>query len=291
MNEANHTSPHTPSGEDFWLEAETLAQALAGQLDYFESLGVRDLPASYFSSMPRSPKAPAAAKQAGHQVPENRAERDQTPAAAIRSDKKRTGDEADPPAVWAPKAKSMEELSELSAKCSACPLSPQRSPEPPLMGQGGKKPLIVVIGPTPAIFQGDQWALLSAIMEKGLDLTSEEYYASCLLKCGPTDGQAPPPSADACCWPILRQQLMLLSPQIVLILGKKPAQQITGLHGEPLGLLRPRTHYLEGLEAFIRVTYGLEDINSDPELKKAAWQDLKKIKIGLQKIKTRSHGE
>lgn len=127
---------------------------------------------------------------------------------------------------------------------------------------------------------------MTSILEKGLELKPGDYYTSSLLKCVPPEDQTLPRAYDECCWPILKRQLELLAPKVILILGKKPAQQITGRHGEPFGLLRPITHSLPGLKAFIRITYGLEDIMSDPKLKDAAKRDLKKVKLGLAKIRT-----
>lgn len=208
------------------------------------------------------------------------------PAAATRSTA--SGSEVkdeDKPSFWAPETGNFEELARGCINCSACKLAGLREAQP-VFGQGSDSPLVVVVGPTPTIFQADKATLLTAIMEKGLELRPEEYYSTTLLKCSPPDEQSPPGEADACCWPILKRQLELLEPKIVLVLGKKTAQQVTGRHGEPFGMLRPRTHSLPGIKAYVRITYGLEDIMSDPELKKAAWQDLKKVKAGLVKIKT-----
>ena len=275
----------------FWTEAEELAFFLAAQLDYFETLGVEGLPTGLFS---------AAQKKHDQQglISESRTTTVQPLPSAVNSkpaptpacpSRAKTAQSDEHPAVWAPGTETIEDLSRLCSQCTACDLAEIRQTEPSA-GQGPAKPLLVVVGPTPTMFQPDKASLLSAIMEKGLELSQDEYYAVSLLKCAPPDDQPPPPASDECCWPILKRQLELLDPRIILILGKKPAQQITGRHGEPFGLLRPKTHSLPGLNAFVRITYGLEDMMSDPDLKKAAWQDLKKIKIGIAKIKAESKG-
>ena len=297
MNDEMTNQPPTPSGkeiiplargvdnsissDEFWAEIDFLTVSLAAQWDYFEELGVKELPAGLLKKAlleAPSPKPSQSPPQPGRQaagpvVP---------PKASSQSP---TRDEENKPALWAPETASLEELSRRCLSCSACGLAELRIDQP-VSGHGSPSPLVVVVGPTPTIFQDEKSALLTAIMEKGLELKPDEYYSTSLLKCAPPDEQLPPGEADAYCWPILKREFELLKPKIILVLGKKPAQQITGRHGEPFGLLRPRTHHLPGLKAFIRITYGLEDIISDPELKKAAWQDLKKVKAGLMKIKT-----
>lgn len=273
----NSLSPN----ESFWAEADALALSLSAQLDYFEMLGIEALPAELFSPpLPPAPRTRAAA------MPPDEAGTLKTvpaPGPSISSIKQFPQTDKQP-VDWALEAASLEDLASRASRCEACALAQIRR-EKPLMGCGGERPLLVVVGPTPTIFQGDRAALLTAIMEKGLELSSLEYYVTSLVKCASPSDQPPPTGADQCCWPILKRQLTLLSPRTVLVLGKKPAQQLTGLHKEPFGLIRPLTHRLEGLEAFIRVTYGLEDMMADQEIKKAAWQDLLKIKHGLQIIK------
>lgn len=286
----------------YWAEAETLALSLSAQLEYFELLGVEALPAELFTpALPPAPQAKAAVPSPGGAETFKEAQRqlNRCPAAAgaaiadpaathcpapSTSPAKKFPQEEKKPVDWALEAADLEDLAARTNRCDACALAQIRQGKP-FMGRGGAQPLLVVVGPTPTIFQGDRAKLLTAIMEKGLELSPAEYYVTSLVKCDPHSDQPPPEGSDQCCWPILKRQLSLLSPKAVLALGKKPAQQLTGLHKEPFGLIRPLTHRLEGLEAFIRVTYGLEDMMSDQKIKKAAWQDLVKIKHGLQKIR------
>lgn len=282
---------HALPQENFWAEADELARALAAHLDYFDALGAGGLPAELFRELAAAgpaarPTAPA--DPAGQEAATVRPRSKPSPHGGEGPHGSKSGEPAEGeawPAAWAPAAAGLDELNRLNLKCAACSLAQGRAQEP-CPGRGAAKPLLVAVGPTPAIFEGGQAELLRAILEKGLDLEPAEYYIASLLKCLPADGSQPlPPEADERCWPILRKQLELLRPDIVLVLGKKTAWRVTGLQGEPLGLLRPRTHYLEGLAAFIRVTYGLEDMLADPQLKKAAWPDLLKIRGALAKIK------
>lgn len=271
-----------PPEEAFWLEVDDLALSLSAQLDYFEMLGAEALPAELFAP---SPVAAVPRTQPPASAPKN-TKINKTE--SIRNHSSQAGKHlssvTNQPSSWALETNSLEDLAACVRQCPACTLSQSR-PEKPFMGQGGTTPLLVVVGPTPGIFKGEKATLLTAILEKGLELSPTEYFSTSLVKCESTSDQPPPKGSDDSCWPILKRQLTLLAPKVILVLGKKTAQQITGLHNEPFGLIRPRTHKLEGLEALIRVTYGLEDMMADQEIKKAAWQDLLKVKSGLQKIK------
>ncbi|MDR0881893.1 MAG: hypothetical protein LBP55_05065 [Candidatus Adiutrix sp.] len=186
----------------------------------------------------------------------------------------------------APAAGTLAGLADLTRACRACP-GAQAGP-PPVPGRGGDRPLVVVVGPTPAMYEAAAGTLLTAMIEKGLKLGPEEYYLTSLIKCQPAEGQAPASGADQRCRPILQRELARLRPKLVLALGRKPGQQLCGLP-EPLGALRTRSHTLPGLPGvWLRVTYGLEDMLASPEIKTAVWQDLKKIIPGLAKLRETS---
>lgn len=284
----------TPAG--FWREAETLGRALADCLEYYEALGLEGLPPRLAPPPPAGRPAaagpsPASANQARRPAPANfqpagQAEKKFRPAGPAGKKSGPSGPaEENGPETWAPEAADLKELERLIGQCRACPLARDRAEEP-FAGRGSARPLLVVVGPTPAMAEGPEGQLLTAMIEKGLKLDPADYYLTGLVKCRPRDDDQPLERADGICRPILWKQLALLAPKTVLALGKKPGQRLSGLAGEPLGLLRPRTHKVIGLEhIWLKITYGLEDILASPEIKAAVWQDLLQIRPGLLKLK------
>ena len=263
------TLPPAAAGADFWAEAESLTRALINRLDYFEALGVTGLPLKGWPEPASSSPAPPSVVRPRPAHP--------------RSDDRPVGAE---PAAWAQGAGTLAELAGLTAACRVCPRAQESSP--PVPGRGGDRPLLVVVGPTPAMYEAAAGNLLMAMIERGLKLGPEEYYLTSLIKCRPAEGQAPASGADQRCRPILSRELALLRPKLVLALGHKPGQQLSGLR-EPLGFLRTRSHTLPDLPGvWLRVTYGLEDILDSSEIKTAVWQDLKKIIPGLAKLRETS---
>lgn len=293
MDEQSLNSPSQETSPDFWAEAENLGRALIECLDYFEALGVERLPAHLAPPPPARPTAgarlanrpatpaPRAQTAPTEPAPAPPPERPPRPTTAPPQAEDQGG-----PEILAPAAAGRPELDRLIEKCQACPLG-QTRPADPIPGRGSARPLMVVVGPTPAIYEGPSGELLKAMIEKGLKLAPEDYYVTSLVKClPPSEPEAALDQADAVCRPFLMRQLALLAPKIVLALGKKPGQRLSGLEGEPLGLLRPRSHKVLGLEEiWLRITYGLEDILSSQEIKEATWQDLLRIRPGLHQLK------
>ncbi len=145
----------------------------------------------------------------------------------------------------------------------------------------------VIVPRDPAIFEAEANDLLAAMIEKGLKLAPDDFYVTTLLKCPRPDGQDFPARAAAECLPLLRRELGLLRPPIVLALGGWTGRFLSGRKNEHLLMLRQQTHTISGLDkTWLRVTYGLEDLLSTPELKKEAWKDLQKIIPVIEKLRT-----
>lgn len=300
MDEQIVNSSAAWSAEDYWNEAESLGWALVDCLEYFEALGVDRLPAELSpppaasTPMPRSAARalPPAGRTGGHSEAGSARAVERAGQAGAEAVKNRGSaapgrpEERGDPGLWASAASGPEDLDRLIGQCRACPLG-RSGLTVPVAGRGSTRPLLMVVGPTPAIYEGPNGDLLTAMIEKGLKLSADDYYLTSLVKCLPPDEHADFTRADAFCRPFLLRQLALLAPKIVLALGKKPGQQLSGLEDEPLGLLRPRSHKVAGMESvWLRVTYGLEDIQASLKIKETAWQDLLRMRPGLQKLKT-----
>ena len=246
--------------EDFWTEAETLGRALAAALDYGRTLGLPGLP------IPPLPSEPAA----------------ETRAPAPLADE---SDDLAAPATWAKAARDLTHLAGLTSSCRACPRGRARSGNP-AFGRGSERPLLVLVGTDPGQYEGPEADLLAAILEKGLKL--DRVYVTSILKCpaGPEESRAELAEALGACLPITLRELTLLAPRVVIALGETPGRGLTSQPEAPLGLLRHRAFSLEDPPgAWLRVTYSLEQLLAEPDLKSDAWQtDFLKVKRVLDKL-------
>jgi len=256
---------------NFWLEAETLGRALAAALEYGQVLGLPGL------SIQVPPPRPAAVALPPGPSPPRPA------AVALPPGAPPAPGQGLPPARWAGAARDLAGLANLTAKCRACPRGPARSGEP-AFGRGADRPLLVLVGLDPGLYEGPEAGLLAAILEKGLKL--DRFYLTTILKCPPGPEESPAELAEAlsACLPVTLRELAILAPQVVLALGETPGRGLTGQPEAPLGLLRHRAFRLDPPGAWLRVTFSLEQMLALPELKLEAWKaDFLKIKKVLDK--------
>ena len=236
---------HLPEAEQYWAEALALGRALAASLSYCQILGLEGLP------LP--PPEPAA-----RDLP--RPEREP--------------EDFQVPALWAPAARDLARLAELTARCRACPRGRARSGDP-VFGRGAARPLLVLVGIDPGQYEGPEADLMAAILGKGLKLAPADFYVTSILKCppGPEEDPAELAAALSACLAVTLRELALLAPRVVLALGEAPGRSLTGQPETPLGLLRRRAFRLEDPpEAWLRVTYSLEQMLALPDIKLEAWK-------------------
>jgi uracil-DNA glycosylase family 4 len=199
------------------------------------------------------------------------------------------GGASDPgtPAQWAEKARDLGHLAGLTARCRAGPRGQIRVGDP-AFGRGSESPRLALVAPGPEIYEGPEADLLAAILEKGIELDPAGFYVTSILKCpaAPGESQAELAEALGVCLPITLRELALLTPRVVLALGETPGRGLTGQPGAPLGLLRGKAYSLEAPPgAWLRVTFSLEQLLAEPDLKREAWKaDFLKVKRALDKL-------
>jgi DNA polymerase len=244
--------------EFFWAEAEALGRSLSAGLDYGQVLGLEGLPVQL------SPPSPEPGP----------AEREREPETPARPSGESPNPDPGLPARWAPAARDLAHLAELTARCQACPRGRARSGDP-AFGRGAARPRLALVGPDPGIYEGPEADLLAAILEKGLKLAPTGFYVTSILKCppGPGESQAELAEAISTCLAVTFRELALLAPRVVLALGETPGRGLTGQPETPLGLLRNRAFRLEDPPgAWLRVTFSLEQMLATPEIKLEAWK-------------------
>ena len=271
------------SPDAFWDEAEALGQAVLAQLEYFEALGVTEVPVE----LPPLSAVKAETGAAAAPAPSRQRTETPRPAPPRPAAKPAPTDSPDSPQVWAADSPSLAGLAERTAQCRACSLAPT-PPAEPIFGRGASNPLIVFVGPDPSIYDGEKAELLVAgVIKKGLKLEPHEYYVTSLTRCPLADDgdAAAEKRAIAACGPILNRELALLKPKVVLAMGSRPGRFLSG-SADPVGLLRAKTHTIEGLPGtWLRITFGLSHMLNSQEIKKEAWKDIQKIIPGLNKLK------
>lgn len=170
-----------------------------------------------------------------------------------------------------------EALAAASAACEACTACPQ--PGGTVFGIGDRQPDWLIIGDPPddaemrahEPFVGDAGQLLNNMLKAlGLKRTAQVYLTP-VMKCRPAPNRNPTRDEIAQCEPLLRRQVELLRPKVILVMGRFAVPALLGT-SEPIGKLRGRVHEYAGVP--VVVTYHPAYLLRNLPDKARAWADL-----------------
>jgi uracil-DNA glycosylase family 4 len=129
-------------------------------------------------------------------------------------------------------------------------------------------------------FVGRAGQLLDKILA-AIKLSRQDVYIANMLKCRPPGNRDPQPEEIAACSPHLSEQIRLIKPKLICMLGRIAAQGLLKT-STPLGKLRGRWHEYEGIPAL--VTYHPAALLRFPAYKKECWQDMQLLKARYDEL-------
>lgn len=168
-------------------------------------------------------------------------------------------------------------LADAIATCQACSLGQTRRNA--VAGIGDRQAAWMVVGEAPGEqedlqgepFAGQAGKLLDNMLRAVGASREEGAFLTNALKCRPPGNRHPAPDEVAQCEAILRRQVALLRPRVILAMGRLPIQALLA-STEPLGRLRGRVHDYQGVP--VVVTYPPAYLLRNPADKAKAWADL-----------------
>lgn len=171
------------------------------------------------------------------------------------------------------------ELRQAVSACQRCGLHATRRQT--VFGAGDVHARWLFIGEAPGAdedrqgepFVGRAGQLLTAMI-RALGQRREEVYIANILKCRPPRNRDPEPGESRLCRPYLRRQIALLSPGIIVTLGRVAAQNLLQTE-EPISRLRARRHEYEDTGIPVVATYHPAYLLRSPTEKRKAWDDLR----------------
>jgi DNA polymerase len=186
-----------------------------------------------------------------------------------------------PPLPLPERRHALGELSVIVSKCTRCEeLATSRTQT--VFGVGNPEARLMFIGEAPGAdedrqgfpFVGRAGQLLTDMITKGMGLKREDVYIANVLKCRPPGNRDPEPAEVANCRGYLEQQIALVRPQYLCLLGRVAAQNLleTSL---PMNRLRGKWHRYRGVPTL--VTYHPAALLRNPNWKKDAWEDLQTL--------------
>jgi len=177
------------------------------------------------------------------------------------------------------KGRRLRELRAAVGDCRRCALAAGRRQI--VFGAGDPCAELMFVGEGPgreedlrgSPFVGPAGELLTRIIA-AMGFRREEVYIANIVKCRPPGNREPRPEEIGACIGFLRSQIEIVSPRVIVALGRVAAQSLLG-NGDPLSTLRGRFHEPGGPP--VMVTYHPAYLLRNPGAKKTVWQDVQQV--------------
>jgi len=179
---------------------------------------------------------------------------------------------------------SLADLQQELSGCQDCPLSEQRKQI--ILGTGNPNARLVLIGAAPdeqeeragSAFVGEIGQLLDRIL-LAMKLSRQEVYICNILKCRPPNNREPEAAELAFCEAILKRQLTLIAPEMILSLGSAATQTLLKTD-ESISKLRGCWQSYAGIP--LMSTFHPAYLLQNPAGKHQVWEDVKQVIHRLQ---------
>jgi len=177
------------------------------------------------------------------------------------------------------KSEIFKKLEEKYKTCTKCELYKERNNF--CYGNGDPDAKLMIIGEGPGadedrlgkVFVGRSGQLLTKMLQ-AINIDRDEVYISNIVKCRPPSNRNPLPQEKNACLPYLEEQIDLVKPELILLLGKVAAVTILKLD-QTLKAFRQTTYEWHGIKTY--VSYHPSALLRNPGWKKFAWIDLQKL--------------
>ncbi len=187
------------------------------------------------------------------------------------------------PPVICDKTKFGELIKSVSI-CTKCELCKSRTNT--VFGEGNPDAELMIIGEGPGRdedeqgrpFVGRSGQLLTKML-KAMGFERSDVFIANIVKCRPPSNRVPMPAEAQTCLPYLLEQIEIINPKVLLLLGATPLKYILDKVG--ITKLHGTWHEFHGIKTI--PSFHPAYLLRDPNQKKYAWEDLQKIMLLLGK--------
>ena len=177
---------------------------------------------------------------------------------------------------------NLTSLDETIKKCKKCNLHKTR--QNTVFGEGDPDSNIMIIGEAPGReedevgrpFVGRAGKLLNEFL-KSINLNRDSVFIVNTIKCRPPENRDPEASEISACSDYLDQQINIIKPKVLVLLGKIAANRLLG-EDMPMSELRLKKFFIDKYDIPIIVFYHPAYILRSPSQKKKVWDDLQYLK-------------
>jgi DNA polymerase len=180
------------------------------------------------------------------------------------------------------KAKALEALRIEMGDCQRCKLGTGRKNL--VFGEGNPDAELMFIGEAPGReediqgrpFVGDAGKLLTRLINK-MGFKREDVYIANILKSRPPGNRDPEADEINACLPLLKKQIEIIAPDVIISLGRISAHTLTGLN-VPISRLRGKFHEFQDIP--LMPTFHPAYLLRNPNDKQLVWSDAQQV-LGL----------
>lgn len=174
---------------------------------------------------------------------------------------------------------NLDELKLTVSNCTQCELHRTRAQT--VFGEGHPAADWLIIGEAPGAdedrvgepFVGRAGQLLTSML-RAMGLAREEVFIANILKCRPPNNRDPEDNEINSCSDYLRQQIELIQPKIILVVGRVAAQSLLNVDTS-IGKMRGQKFLYQDTGIPAIATYHPAYLLRSPQQKRKAWEDLK----------------
>jgi DNA polymerase len=188
------------------------------------------------------------------------------------------------------KRNALVALYRATENCKECVLGGSRRKY--VFGAGNAGANLMIIGEAPGEeddrdglpFIGPAGKLLSKMLiDIHIDRQKDAFITN-VCKCRPPANRTPEPMECACCLPVLRNQIEIIAPKVLLLLGRVAAHSLLNLNGdEPLAKLRGNQFDYNGIPVI--VTYHPSALLRNQQYIAPAVEDFKRLATLISSLK------
>lgn len=179
-----------------------------------------------------------------------------------------------------------EELEKSIIDCKKCKLCTGRTNI--VFGTGNKEADLMFIGEGPGAdedregepFVGKAGKLMNMAFN-GIGINREEVYIANIVKCRPPSNRNPEEDEANACIDYLRNQVMLVKPKVIVLLGSVALKNILG---NEYGITASRGNWVERKGILYMPTWHPAALLRDENKKIEFWKDLKQVKEKMKEI-------
>lgn len=180
---------------------------------------------------------------------------------------------------------TLEEINEEVKKCTKCKLCKNRTQT--VFGTGNPSARVMLIGEGPGVdediqgepFVGKSGKLMNEAF-RGLGIHREDLYIANIVKCRPPNNRNPEKEEAIACMDYLRNQVMLVKPEIIVLLGSVSLKNILG---DEYGITKSRGKWIVKKDIKYLPTFHPAALLRDEHKKIDFWNDLKLVVDELNK--------